>query len=98
MKRIKSRKEESSWTFLSNHAHVMICIRREPTARMRDIAQYVGVTERAVQLIIAELVEEGYLSVEKKGRCNHYRVLANKPLRHKLEAHHPLQKLLDALM
>jgi len=98
MKKNTPKKDTGTWTFLSNHAHVMICIRREPTARMRDIAQFVGITERAVQLIIAELVEEGYLAVEKKGRRNHYKVIANKPLRHALEAHHSLQHLLDALV
>lgn len=75
------------WTFLSNHAHVLVCIAADPEARMRDVAQRVGVTERAVQRIVAELEEGGYLLRRKEGRRNHYEVTASRPLRHPLERH-----------
>ena len=55
----------TSWTFLSNHAHVLICLHRDPELRMREIAQQVGITERAVQRIVAELVEAGYVGAQR---------------------------------
>ena len=84
----------SSWTFLTNHAHVLICLSRDPALRMRDIAQHVGITERAVQRIVADLVEAGYLVVEKAGRCNHYQVQDRLRLRHPVEAHRSIRDLL----
>jgi DNA-binding MarR family transcriptional regulator len=85
----------SSWTFLSNHAHVLILLGREPDLRMRDIAEQVGITERAVQRIIAELAHEGYLEVIKEGRRNHYRVRRDRELRHPVEAGVKVEALLD---
>lgn len=87
----------ASWTFLTNHAHVLICIARDPELRMRDIAASVGITERAAQRIVAELVEEGYLAVQRTGRRNHYLVHSDIPLRHPLEAHHSIGELLGTL-
>lgn len=84
----------ATWTFLSNHAHVLICLARTPDARMRDVAQEVGITERAVQRIVAELAEGGFLSVEKSGRRNHYAVNDRLPLRHPVEAHRTIKDLL----
>ena len=60
--------EEKSWTFLSNHAHVLICIVKDPHVRMRDLALQAGITERAVQRIVAELRTAGYLTLERRGR------------------------------
>ena len=82
------------WTFLSNHAHVLVCIAGDPEARMRDVAARVGVTERAVQRIVAELEEGGYLVRHKEGRRNHYDVTPSRPLRHPLER----QCMTDALL
>lgn len=73
------------WMFLTNHAHVLLCIARDPEVRMRDIATMVGVTERAVQRIIADLEEAGYLRRERNGRQNHYEVCNTLPLRHPIE-------------
>ncbi len=87
-----------SWTFLTNHSHVLICIAADPEARMRDIAEKVGITERAVQRIIEELTEGGYLEVEKQGRRNTYVVKARKPLRHPVEAHVQLERLLAIVL
>jgi DNA-binding IclR family transcriptional regulator len=83
-----------TWTFLSNHAHVLIHISRTPDARMRDVAQVVGITERAVQRIVAELVAGGFLVVAKDGRRNHYAVNDRLPLRHPVEAHRTIRDLL----
>ena len=73
------------WTFLSNHGHVLVALSRDPDARMRDVARQVGITERAVQLIVRDLQRAGYLEVERVGRRNHYRVESALPLRHPLE-------------
>ncbi|HET9698410.1 MAG TPA: winged helix-turn-helix domain-containing protein [Terriglobales bacterium] len=88
----------NSWTFLTNHAHVLICIARDPEARMRDIADLVGITERAVQRIVEDLTEAGYLEVEKQGRRNTYAVKARKHLRHPVEAHVYIESLLGIVV
>ncbi|MDE3043327.1 MAG: AsnC family transcriptional regulator [Acidobacteriota bacterium] len=82
------------WTFLTNHAHVLICVHRDPTIRTRDIAQAVGITERATQGIIADLVVEGYLTRERDGRRNVYTVMKAARLRHPVEAQHTVGDLL----
>jgi predicted transcriptional regulator len=76
----------SEWTFLSNHGHVLVCLAREPEVRMRDVAQAVGVTERAVQQIVRDLVDGGYVEKTKVGRRNRYRVVGSTHFRHSLEA------------
>jgi len=86
-----------TWTFLTNHAHVLISLAEDPTLRIRDLAMRVGITERAVQRIIADLETAGYLTHERDGRRNLYRVRANRPLRHPVEAHQTLAALLEAL-
>ncbi len=85
---------QSSWTFLTNHAHVLICIAREPTIRARDLAERVHITERAVQRIVAELVAGGYLARERVGRRNRYRIDRDLHLRHPIEAHCRVDDLL----
>ncbi len=85
------------WTFLTNHAHVLIAISREPDARQRDIAYAVGVTVGAVQRIISELEAEGYIRSERVGRRNHYSVIDDKPLRHPLENQHTVHELISSL-
>ena len=87
----------ADWTFLTNHAHVLICIHRDPTMRTRDIADAVGITERATQGIVADLVSEGYLTRRRDGRRNVYTVSADAPLRHPVEAHHRVGDLLGNL-
>src|SRR6185312_6066891 len=71
-----------SWLFLTNHAHVLLCIARDPQARTRDIADQVGITERATQRILADLVAEGYVTRAKIGRRNRYTVNRRGHLRH----------------
>ena len=82
------------WTFLSNHSHVIICLARDPEMRVRDIAIAVGITERATIRIISELEEAGYISKERIGRRNRYSIVADKNLRHPLEAHHSIRGIL----
>ena len=76
----------TSWTFLSHHAQVLLCIARDPDARLRDIATAVGITERAVQAIVNDLVDAGYVDRSRVGRRNHYAVHADVPLRHRLQS------------
>ena len=65
----------ASWTFLTNHGHVLLAIADDPETRLRDIAARVGITERAAQLIVSDLEAGGYLTKEKVGRRNHYTVV-----------------------
>ncbi len=76
-----------SWTFLTNHGHVLLCLSRDPDLRIRDLAVRVGITERAVQRILHDLVEDGYIDVTKAGRRNHYVVQDHLPMRHDIESH-----------
>lgn len=85
------------WTFLTNHAHVLIAISRDPELRQRDIAYAVGITVGAVQRIIHELEEGGYLESERVGRRNQYRVIGAKPLRHPLEDQHTIEDLISSV-
>jgi DNA-binding MarR family transcriptional regulator len=85
------------WTFLANHTHVLVCIERDPTLTMRAIADHVGITERAVQRIVRDLVEGGYLRRSREGRRNVYRINRRRPLRHRLERGTRLEALLDLL-
>jgi predicted transcriptional regulator len=87
----------STWTFLTNHAHVMLCIARDPGIRLRDVATEVGITERAAQRIVAELVDAGYITREREGRRNQYQVHSELPLRHPLEQSHEIGELLGLL-
>ena len=83
------------WTFLSNHAHVLVCLGQDPSARLRDIAQQVGITERAAQRIVGQLEEAGVLKREREGRRNHYWIDLDQPLRHALESHRTVGSLLE---
>lgn len=85
------------WTFLTNHAHVLLCLYHNPDRRLRDVAQLVGITERMVQKVVADLAGKGYLHITKEGRCNHYVVDAQLKLRHPLEMHHTVGELLELL-
>ncbi len=96
----KSQQTEKAgvgWTFLTNHAHVMIAISRNPDVRQRDVADQVGITIGAVQRIVHELIDGGYLVSEKVGRRNHYRVEGKLPLRHPMESSHSIDELIAVL-
>lgn len=85
------------WTFLTNHAHVLLCIARNPEMTLADVADQVGITERATQRIVADLEAAGYLTRERDGRRNRYEIDARKPLRHPLEQEHEIGELLSVL-
>lgn len=85
----------ASWTFLTNHSHVLLCIHRDPEVRLRDVADQVGITERAAQKIVGDLVAGGYLEVERVGRRNRYTVNGHLPLRHPLEDDHDVGEILE---
>ena len=86
-----------NWTFLTNHTHLLVVLNREPAARIRDLAEEVGITQRAVQRILAELVSDGILTIKKEGRRNVYRIRRSARLRHPLEKRHTLGELLGML-
>lgn len=86
-----------SWTFFTNHAHVLFCLAEDPDVRVRDISDRVGITERAVQRILSELVDDGYISATREGRRNHYEVRCTAKLRHNVEGGHNVGELLDML-
>ena len=86
------------WTFLSNHAHVLLLIAKEPDIRLRDVAVRVGITERAVQRIVADLEADRYLERERLGRRNRYKVHRELPLRHPVEAHRRIASLISLVV
>src|SRR5579884_2190858 len=69
-----------NWTFLTNHAQVLVCIARDPGIRLRDIGERIGITERAAHRIVVELADAGYITRERTGRRNHYTINAHFPL------------------
>ena len=87
-----------SWTFLSNHAHVLLLIARDPDVKLRDVALRVGITERAVQRIVGDLEAADYLERKRAGRRNHYQVHSELPLRHPIEAHTEVGALVDLIL
>lgn len=86
------------WDFLTNHAHVLVCVARDPSIRLRDIATAVGITERAAHRIVSELVDEGYVMRERQGRRNQYEVKAKLPMRHPLVREREVGELLQLLV
>ena len=88
---------QSEWTFLTNHAHVLLAISADPELRLRDIAERVGITERAAQRIVSELNDAGYVKIRREGRRNLYQVQRGQRLRHPAERHHRIGELLDVL-
>ncbi len=87
----------ADWTFLTNHAHVLLCVARDPEVRLRDVAEDVGITERAAQRIVSDLEEAGYLERRREGRRNRYRLNPQMPLRHPLEHDHAIGEILQVL-
>ena len=88
---------DKTWRFLSNHTQVLLCIQRDPDVRYRDIAEAVGITERAAQRIVADLIGSGYVESERVGRRNHYRVNADIAMRHPAQDGHDVGELLRLL-
>lgn len=82
------------WTFLSNHGHTLVYLAQHEDPRIRDVAEGVGITERAAQSILSDLAEGGYVTVTRVGRRNHYSLNPELPLRHPHEANHTVGELL----
>ncbi len=98
MKKMAGNNEGShGWTFLTNHMHVLVVLARDPELRIRDMAEQIGITQRAVQRILAELIGEGILKVKKEGRRNRYTIQRRARLRHPLESKHTVGELIDLL-
>src|SRR6478609_9734013 len=85
------------WDFLTNHAHVLLCVSQDSGIRLRDIAAAVGITERSAHKVLSELVEEGYVLRERHGRRNRYKVKSELPLRHPLVRERQVGELLEVL-
>ena len=85
------------WTFLTNHAHVLLCLAHGESLTARELGVRIGITERAIQVILADLTEGGYLKKTKQGRRNLYTINRKGRLRHPLEAHHTVGELIAAL-
>ncbi len=94
----KLKARNTHWTFLTNHAHVLLCLAKSPSMRIRDLALEVGITERAVQKIIAELIEENYLKRAKDGRRNVYTISHERPLKHPIEWHKSTDDLIKLIL
>ena len=92
-----SARTSGTWTFLTNHAHVLVCLRMDPGLRVRDLADCVGITERAAHRILTDLTRSGYVAKEREGRRNRYRLNLDHPMRHPLERSMPVRNLLEAL-
>ncbi len=89
--------DDGTWTFLTNHSHVLICLARDPQLRLRDLAEQVGITERAVQGIVKDLEAAGCLTRHREGRRNRYDIVTDRPMRHRVERQHVVGDLLGAM-
>jgi DNA-binding MarR family transcriptional regulator len=85
------------WDFLTNHAHVLLCVSQDSGIRLRDIAAAVGITERGAHKVLSELVDEGYVLRERHGRRNRYKIKPELPLRHPLVQERQVGELLAVL-
>ena len=88
----------ADWSFLTNHARVLVCIAHDPGVRLRDIAAMVGITERSAYGIVTELADSGYVVKEKDGRRNRYRVQTHLPLREVIGRQRTIGEVLDLLV
>ena len=88
---------DHEWTFFSNHAHVLVSLIGNPDQTLRDVADAVGVTERAVQRIVGELESAGVITKHREGRRNRYEFHLDTPMRHPLEAHITVQQVIGLI-
>jgi DNA-binding IclR family transcriptional regulator len=89
--------QSSQWSFLTNHTHILVCLSREPLVTVRNLALQIGITERSVQRILSDLETAGAISRTKEGRRSRYQIDYKFRLRHPLEAHCTLEKLLKTV-
>jgi MarR family protein len=95
--KVDTARDDSRWTFLTNHLQVLVCLARDPELRIRDIADLVGITERAAVQILSQLEASGYVTKTRVGRRNHYTVHGELPLRHPLQEGHQVGELLRVI-
>ena len=88
----------SEWSFLTNHARVLMCIAHDPGVRLRDIATTLGITERSAYSIVTDLTDGGYVVKEKDGRRNRYQIQAHLPLREAITQERTIGEVLDVLV
>jgi DNA-binding IclR family transcriptional regulator len=94
---MSSPDQPKTWTFLTNHAQVLLCLAETPDIRLRDVAEHIGITERATQRILADLIEAGYVKSVRAGRRNRYSVDREHAMRHTAQVGHDVGVLLEAL-
>ena len=94
---MSSREDSKPWRFVTNHTQVLLCIARDDDVRLRDVAEKVGITERAAQRIVADLVEGGFVQRKKLGRRNHYSIDRRAKMRHPAQVNQEIGELLDLL-
>jgi DNA-binding MarR family transcriptional regulator len=94
---MSSHEDSRPWRFVTNHTQVLLCIARDGDVRLRDVAEKVGVTERAAQRIVADLVEAGFVERRKVGRRNHYSIDRSAKMRHPAQVNQEIGELLDLL-
>ena len=88
----------TEWSFLTNHARVLVCIAHDPGVRLRDIATTLGITERSAYSIVTDLTASGYVVKDKDGRRNRYRIQAHLPLREAITQERTIGEVLDVLV
>jgi predicted ArsR family transcriptional regulator len=94
---MSSREDGKQWRFVTNHTQVLLCIARDGDVRLRDVAETVGITERAAQRIVADLVNEGFVERRRVGRRNHYSIDRRAKMRHPAQMNHEIGDLLELL-
>lgn len=94
---MSSDQTPAGWTFVTNHTQVLLRIAQDPDVRLRDVAEHIGITERAVQRIVADLVEAGFLTRQRVGRRNRYEINREHAMRHPAQSGHEIGALLDLL-
>jgi DNA-binding MarR family transcriptional regulator len=94
---MSSHEDSKPWRFVTNHTQVLLCIARDGDARLRDVAEKVGITERAAQRIVADLVEAGFVERKRIGRRNHYSIDRSAKMRHPAQVNQEIGELLDLL-
>ena len=92
-----SSNADHAWAFVTNYSHVLVCVAADPTARLRDIAETVGITERTAAQLVRDLERAGYLTKTRNGRRNQYQVHDELPLRHPQHRHHTVGELIRFL-
>src|SRR4051812_46740700 len=94
---MSSENHERPWTFVTNHTQVLLCLADDPNVRLRDVAGKVGITERAAQRILADLVDAGYVQRSREGRRNSYTIDRDRVMRHQAQLGQDIGGLLDLL-